>query len=199
MVIFALLISSVVPATIRKSSNYARLADIDRHLRDGDKRCPNDRPFVCYVFDELHQEYPAWLKQRGDDSDEDETKFLNFFLSKIAPSFFCRLANGTQLPDIDRHRRDSNKRCPSNRPFVCYVFDELTQDYPPWLRQNGDDTIEDEMKCASCAVATTDVCGDIPFQAIALQSERSKTSHCRPNLCVPEGRRASGLYCSHHN
>ncbi|CAJ0574221.1 unnamed protein product, partial [Mesorhabditis spiculigera] len=57
-----------------------------------------------------------------------------------------RLANGTQLPDIDRHRRDSNKRCPSNRPFVCYVFDELTQDYPPWLRQNGDDTIEDEMK-----------------------------------------------------
>ncbi|CAJ0563862.1 unnamed protein product, partial [Mesorhabditis spiculigera] len=57
-----------------KSSNYARLAGIDRHRRDGDKRCPNDRPFVCYVFDELHQEYPAWLKQRGDDSDEDQLK-----------------------------------------------------------------------------------------------------------------------------
>ncbi|CAJ0564389.1 unnamed protein product, partial [Mesorhabditis spiculigera] len=76
MLVSAVLISSVVATSLRKSSNYARLAGIDRHRRDGDKRCPNDRPFVCYVFDELHQEYPAWLKQRGDDSDEDQLKVI---------------------------------------------------------------------------------------------------------------------------
>ncbi|CAJ0566632.1 unnamed protein product, partial [Mesorhabditis spiculigera] len=30
----------------------------------------------------------------------------------------------------NRYRKDTNDACPSNRPFVCYVFDELEKPYP---------------------------------------------------------------------
>ncbi|CAJ0566633.1 unnamed protein product, partial [Mesorhabditis spiculigera] len=37
----------------------------------------------------------------------------------------------------NRYSRDVSEECPDNRPFICDVFDELGQDYPPWLKKDG--------------------------------------------------------------
>ncbi|CAJ0576714.1 unnamed protein product, partial [Mesorhabditis spiculigera] len=73
VLVSALLISSVAATQIR-STNNSQLVGIDRQPRDGGITCPEFRPFVCYVYEELGQDYPAWLKKVGDDSDADKMK-----------------------------------------------------------------------------------------------------------------------------
>ncbi|CAJ0577394.1 unnamed protein product, partial [Mesorhabditis spiculigera] len=82
MLVSALLISSIV-ATPIGSATDSQLVGIDRQRRDGDTKCPNDRPFVCYVYEALGQDYPAWLKKVGDGSDEDDMKCAACSVEKL--------------------------------------------------------------------------------------------------------------------
>ncbi|CAJ0577202.1 unnamed protein product, partial [Mesorhabditis spiculigera] len=62
----------------------------------------------------------------------------------------------------NRYRKDTNDACPSNRPFVCYVFDELERPYPEL--SGPKDT---QQFCLSTPPAPVVTTGPLPTQAQA--------------------------------
>ncbi|CAJ0566639.1 unnamed protein product, partial [Mesorhabditis spiculigera] len=75
----------------------------------------------------------------------------------------------------NRYSRDVSEECPSNRPFVCYVFDELEKPYPELSGPK-------DTQCSPCAVSASQQCTE-EWKFSAINGIRSQTMGCRPNLC----------------
>ncbi|CAJ0574201.1 unnamed protein product, partial [Mesorhabditis spiculigera] len=77
-------------------------------------------------------------------------------LTSLVVASPSRSAIDSQFVGFRRHRRDAAATCVLNRPFLCYVFDELVQEYPDWLKT--DDPQKERTKCSPCAVADLEEC-----------------------------------------
>ncbi|CAJ0564007.1 unnamed protein product, partial [Mesorhabditis spiculigera] len=110
-----------------------------------------------------------------------------------------RSTNNSQLVGIDRQRRDGGITCPEFRPFVCYVYEELGQDYPAWLKKVGDDSDADKMKCATCAVEKFKECRSTDSFTANIAAGLDKNPYdvfdpLQPKYC-PKGGRQAGEKC----
>ncbi|CAJ0564520.1 unnamed protein product, partial [Mesorhabditis spiculigera] len=162
MLVSALLISSIV-ATPIGSATDSQLAGIDRQRRDGDTKCPEFRPFVCYVYEALGQDYPAWLKKVGDDSDEDNMKCATCSVEKFKE---C-LGTATFIADIAA--AVSYPRCiktdglPADQKAVVQADELLDCDKNPFYKELGHESL---------SVTKLPLCSDVdPNQKFCLSTE----------------------------
>ncbi|CAJ0564374.1 unnamed protein product, partial [Mesorhabditis spiculigera] len=107
---------------------------------------------------------------------------MGIFKLLIVGASPIRSANESQPDDLNRLRRAVTEACLGARPFVCYSFDKLGQDYPAWLQTS--DAQKESNKCSSCDVTLGKECyvGEV-LNADPPHGKRLKCDECRPQFC----------------